>query len=85
MQRQVELEGREKSDVLLIRVEQQWEVDGKVLVCDGKSDDQICTVCGIVAHGLVKRDSREREGEREKQQQQQQQKQGVWGGSWIEG
>lgn len=40
-------------------------MDGKVLVCDGKSDDQICTICGIVAHGLVKRDSRERERERE--------------------
>lgn len=39
-------------------------MDGKVLVCDGKSDDQICTICGIVAHGLVKRDSRERERER---------------------
>lgn len=84
MQRQVEFEGREKSDVLLIRVEQQWEVDGKVLVCDGKSDNMHgMWYCSTRVGG--KRVKREGEREKQQQQQQQQQKQGVWGGSWIEG
>lgn len=64
MQRQAELEGREKSDVLLIRVEQQRVTDGKVLVCDGKSDDM---------HGMWYCSTRvggkrlKREGERERE------------------